>query len=538
MWTLLLFPSAFRHASFNSLSRLSRSALRFSSTSSNLSAYPPTGRTYANAIKLLDTLQSNQTITSAISSTPHDMNATAIPEMLEWTRKAGYEPSDFAKHGLKFIHVAGTKGKGSVCIMAENILLNFRNTQQNSLLGKIGLYTSPHLIHVRERIRIDGSPISEAMFTRYFFEIWDRISSANARDGISKWKLPGYFRYLTLMAFHTFIQEGVGCAILECGIGGEYDSTNIIPSDAVSVCGITRLDIDHTGMLGDTLESIAWHKAGIMKGGVSAYTVEQAPDAQAVLNKRALEKGVQLTVVPENPSLKEVSLALEGSYQKQNASLAIALASDYLESQKIVTRETGGLSPGDLHALETVSWPGRCQLLREGNIEWYLDGAHTHESIVSTATWFGRKLSTACEKGEKPQLVLIFNQEGDRDAIVLLRTLLLELETRVTGFIGFDYAAFCTNQVWEKNLGNAMLNLKSQRQLGEAYRELTTGGVVCDPLACVEEAVGVARVVGRDSDRVMVLVTGSLHLVGGVLEIVDVQSKEAEQEAEAERGAE
>ncbi|KAK0128015.1 Folylpolyglutamate synthetase [Cadophora gregata] len=390
MASFLLLPSSLRHVSFFHPRACPLLKLRFSST-----AHMAEQRTYAEAIKLLDSLQSNRAVVSSISSTPSDMNLNAIPEMLEWTRKAGYQPKDLAARGLKYIHVAGTKGKGSVSVMVENILLQYwRSKSRPEALGRIGLYTSPHLIHVRERIRIDGLPISEALFTRYFYELWDRFSLAE--EGPDSETKPGYFRYLTLLAFHTFIQEGVGTAIIECGIGGEYDSTNILPQEAVTACAVTSLGIDHKGMLGETVEEIAWHKGGIMKAGVPAFSSEQIPEAQAVLEERASEKGVEFTVVERSSALEDLKLGLEGDFQKDNASLAITVAALHLKTLGVTEVTTSTELPEQfITGLETVRWPARCQYLIDGTTEWLIDGAHTLESIASTAAWFLEKHTSA-----------------------------------------------------------------------------------------------------------------------------------------------
>ncbi|PVH86510.1 FolC bifunctional protein [Cadophora sp. DSE1049] len=478
-------------------------------------------RTYAEAIKLLDSLQSNRTIVSSISTTPSDMNLNAIPEMLEWTRKAGYQPKDLAAPGLKYIHVAGTKGKGSVSVMVENILLQYwRSKSKPEALGRIGLYTSPHLIHVRERIRIDGSPISEALFTRYFYELWDRFSLAgNGPDSETR---PGYFRYLTLLAFHTFVQEGVGTAIVECGIGGEYDSTNILPAEAISTCAITSLGIDHKGMLGETIEEIAWHKGGIMKAGVPAFSSEQIPTAQAVLENRAVEKGADLTVVERSPVLEELKLGLEGDFQKDNASLAIAVAASHLKTLGVTEVITSTSLPHHfITGLETAFWPARCQYLIDGTTEWLIDGAHTHESIASTAAWFQEKYTSARASSRPPTAtMLIFNQQ-DRDARALLTHLITmrHMKGRI-----FTYAAFCTNRAFKvpERSGEEVVDIdvKLQEGLAKTYMSIDS-----NPLnmvyGSVEEAVELAYKVSEGDERVLVLVTGSLHLAGAVLEVLE-----------------
>jgi folylpolyglutamate synthase len=224
------------------------------------------------------------------------------------------------------------------------------------------------------------------MFAKYFFEVWDRLSSTG--DG-SK---PVYFRFLTLMAYHSFLQEGVDSAVIECGIGGEYDSTNIISSPTVTA--VTALSIDHVAMLGETLPEIAWHKAGIFKSGAFAFTVPQPDPAMKVLRERAQEKGVELHVVEKYPAIEngDIKLGLEGDFQKANASLAVAVAATHLRSigvNNLPDPDTDQQLPPEFsHGLEQVKWPGRCDLRHEGPMSWCLDGAHTLDSVKVAGQWF------------------------------------------------------------------------------------------------------------------------------------------------------
>lgn len=239
-------------------------------------------------------------------------------------------------NALNVIHITGTKGKGSTSAFVERICRErfiekgyFGNDGVSKLRNKeeegdddvvsggdeewyggigtflspsfparspgsagmtdgvpsTGLYTSPHLCAVRERIRINGKPIPEHLFAKFFFEVWERLdgytpsASAPSPSGLPEEHLshlarhPVYFRFLTLLAFHTFLATKTRLTVLEVGMGGTYDSTNVVPKPLV--CGVTALGLDHTFMLGDTIEEIARNKGGIYKKGVKCYSVAQ-----------------------------------------------------------------------------------------------------------------------------------------------------------------------------------------------------------------------------------------------------------------------
>jgi folylpolyglutamate synthase len=287
------------------------------------------------------------------------------------------------------VHVAGTKGKGSTCAYVDSILARYRKS--HDLPKKVGLFTSPHLIAVRERIRINSAPLSAALFTKYFFEVWDRLEAAAAATG--PFEKPVYFRYLTLMSYHVFLQEGVDAAIYEVGVGGEYDSTNIV--DRPTVTGISSLGIDHTFTLGETIDKIAWHKAGIQKAGVPSYTVRQPPEAMEVVEHRAMERGVKsLRVVDLDPRLMSVNIKPAADFQRGNASLAICLAETVLKKLDPNFKTSPDALPKEfVDALEQVVWRGRCETKVDGNVTWYLDGAHTADSIKVATKWFSDEVS-------------------------------------------------------------------------------------------------------------------------------------------------
>ncbi|KAL8921678.1 MAG: hypothetical protein Q9208_005607 [Pyrenodesmia sp. 3 TL-2023] len=502
-------------------------------------------RSYGDAVAALNTLQTNSAVIDSIRKAGTSLNTQAIPEMIEWCRRAGYEPADFDK--LNAIHVAGTKGKGSTSAFASSILCQFlpSPTQSHPLVKKVGLYTSPHLRFIRERIRINNEPLSEETFARYFFETWDRLEgSARSRgEPTDKSAKPSYFRFLTLMAFHTYISEGVDTAIIECGIGGEYDSTNIIISPCVT--GITSLGIDHTQLLGNTIEEIAWHKAGIMKAGAPAYTVAQPVAALDVLFKRAKEKSVSLSIVQEHHSLKTLKLGLEAPFQHTNASLAINLVSTYLQTHHGTNQHCPTISPTSLpiefqRGCEEVRWPGRCEIRREKGIAWHIDAGHTLESIRLAASWFASCVSPSSTRHPRPPpnrpRVLLFNQQT-RDAPALARalhsTLVTSLGTSLDTVNPFTHAVFCTNLTYKGNgyrpdlvamnsNQGKVAALEVQKELRDTWLQLG-GATEVEVKGTIEEAVRWVRdVAAKDgSEEVEVLVTGSVHLVGGFLEVLE-----------------
>ncbi|KAF2148705.1 putative tetrahydrofolylpolyglutamate synthase [Myriangium duriaei CBS 260.36] len=513
-------------------------------------------RDYAAAVQALNTLQTNFQIVDAIRKSGRGVNANAIPEMIEWCRRAGYEPSDLNK--LNAIHVAGTKGKGSTSAFISSILNQYRNAGSGSPT-KVGLYTSPHLRFVRERIQINGEPLSEELFAKYFFETWDRLEAAAKAAGhanpSSPETKPVYFRFLTLMAFHCYVSEGIDAAVIECGIGGEYDSTNILVQPWVSA--VTSLGIDHVAMLGDTVESIAWHKAGVFKPGVPAFSAPQPDAAVEVLTKRAIERGTQLKVVPRIKALDNIKLGLAGDFQQTNASVAVAAAAAYL-------RKAGHSSiPEDIEAssslpnhfrkgLEQVRLGGRCETRIDAHskLTWFIDGGHTLDSIEMAGRWFGAQISASAGQSStlSPTRVLIFNQQS-RDAKSLAKKLHSTLVAALNKQQPFTHVIFCTNTTYRdtgfrpdltsmNTNSQDVAQLSVQNALAETWQEINPEADV-KVVRTIEEAVELARGVAgkrfgwRAEMDVKVLVTGSLHLVGGLIEVLE---GEAEKRVAAQAG--
>ncbi|MCJ1224747.1 Folylpolyglutamate synthetase [Toensbergia leucococca] len=503
-------------------------------------------RTYSDAVAALNTLQTNFAVIDAFRKSGGNANAQAIPETIEWCRRIGYEPSDFDR--IKPIHIAGTKGKGSTSAFISSILTQYlpSPSQPKPLFHKIGLYTSPHLRFVRERIQINNQPLSEEIFARYFFEVWDRLEDSARSAGLptDTSAKPAYFRFLTLMAFHTYISEDVDTAVIECGIGGEYDTTNILVSPTVT--GITNLGIDHTSMLGNTIEEIAWHKAGIFKPSAPAYTVQQLPQAMPILHQRALEKSTSLRVASPSPEFSTIKLGLAASFQYINASLATEIVAAHLSILGHST-STSPLPPEFIRGLQQVHWPGRCDIRRESNIVWHLDGGHTLESIKVAAKWFAEQIprpedsiNNSSIKNNLPPTrprVLVFNQQT-RDAGALAQALHTTLVQALGAQRPFTHAVFCTNVTFKNggykpdlvslNTNSAAVGeLSVQRGLARTWEDIDAGTEV-KVLGTIEEAVGWVREVAaeeKEEGEVMVLCTGSVHLIGGMLEVLETGGK-------------
>jgi len=457
------------------------------------------------------------------------------------------QPADFDQ--LNPIHIAGTKGKGSTSSFVSSILAQYLPSKASihaeRLPSSVGLYTSPHLRFVRERIQINNEPMSEEVFAKYFFEVWDRLEEAAAKAGHQDPKStetkPVYFRFLTLMALHSYMQEKVGTAVLECGIGGEYDSTNILIKP--SATGVTSLGIDHTAMLGDTIESIAWHKAGVFKEGVPAFTAPQPESALKVLHERAQDRKTELVEVPRYTALSQIKLGLHGEFQKINASVAIAICASHLQklgySGLPDPRDKDAVLPAEFIAgLEQVRLGGRCEVRPDAHqqgLTWYVDGGHTLESIEMAATWFASTAAQSQSKAQRKTRILIFNQQT-RDAASLARKLHDTLASALNDKHPFKHAIFCTNTTYKDAGFKADLvsintnksdvdTLKVQKELAGSWDSIDPDASV-HVLSTIEEALSKARELAPE-DQVEVLVTGSLHLVGGVIEVLESEGESA-----------
>ncbi|CAK8672094.1 unnamed protein product [Clavelina lepadiformis] len=382
-----------------------------------------------------------------------DYNGTRIMLMKELLRNIDVTEKDLNK--MNVIHVAGSKGKGSTCTFVESIL------QHHGV--RTGLLTSPHVIENRERFHIDGKPISAELFGNYFWEVCDRLGKFDNLQDV----VPSYFWFLNMLGFYIFKHEKVDAVILEVGIGGAYDSTNVV--NQPTVCGITSLALEHTDDLGKSMKMIAWHKAGILKRNAPAFVVPQTPECMSVIQRKAEEVGTVVKVVPSltdywnDDDLIDLKLGLPGEHQTTNASLALQLSHYWLSRHQNDTGNRQELTYFNLQGSNSHALPfhisklakkalsserhllGRAEKIKCGSVTFYFDGAHTAESIKLAANWFREEaekeaalLDVPCEK------VLVFNVSGERDATSFLKLLQP---------INFSGAIFTTNDTsLKKNL--------------------------------------------------------------------------------------
>ncbi|EPY49379.1 folylpolyglutamate synthase [Schizosaccharomyces cryophilus OY26] len=500
--------------------RTARKYLNFRLGQSNMSTNQ---RTFDDAIERLNSLQSNAKVLEMLRNRGKVPNDQSMIEMKEYLNRIGYQTSDLNR--LNVIHVAGTKGKGSTCAFTSSILLEIQKKYPDIAPKCIGMYTSPHLRSVCERIQLNGKPVSKELFTKYFFQMWDRLEATASES--SNPEKPMYFRFLTLLAWHIFLSEGVDAAIIEVGIGGEYDSTNLIEQPIATA--VTSLGLDHTALLGSSIAEIAWQKAGIYKSSATALTCNQVPEALPVLEQRANERHTSLRVIKAPLELKEEMIGLSGAHQLSNAALAIAMVGEYIH-------KTGHSGPANLlkdpcvlNGLRDVKWPGRCQLETIHGIQWCFDGAHTQESLEATGAWLASRRQHFQDAKAR---VLVFNQQSRDDPIALIQAFLKGYESSGKD-IPFTHAIFSTNITWKNATYNPELlsvntvtdnrpALHVQEALATWWNKNRSSLNDTTKVApTVEEAIEMVHNIKEESQSTFVCVTGSLHLTGGVFVVLD-----------------
>ncbi|VDM96665.1 unnamed protein product [Thelazia callipaeda] len=478
---------------------------------------------YEESIKRLNGLQSNAKV---IQFGARKKGVELEKKLLEtqwYLEKCNIQLEEIDQRNV--IHVTGTKGKGSTCAFTESILrqLGFKTGFYRFIFPT---YSSPHLIHHRERIRINGDPISESQFVFHFKHIYNCLEKAVMESKGDK-SMPGFFQFLTILAFHVFIEEKVDVAIIEVGIGGRYDCTNVIRNPVVS--GVTVLDYDHMSLLGNTLKLIAWQKGGIFKSGSVAIVSKQSDDAMVIFRNLADYKNCVLRVAPEFSAYgwpdNGVQCGISGAHQQINISLALQLAkisADFFKHHDDVATSESEILPGFvvpqqfLDGIRLCNWPGRCQIVKRESITYYLDGAHTPKSLQCCIDWFTEEMGKLSSSEQSyPYRVLLFNCSKGRS----YRSFLCKLDN-----CGFNLALFCPNLLHSMN---------NQLSHGAEYKyplhRVHASYWRCFAVAAGEDYESVSEALHRIEDLkdsvhkdIVVLVTGSLHLVGCVLAFLKV----------------
>ena len=294
------------------------------------------------------------------------------------------------QEGIKIIHVAGTNGKGSVCAYLNAMLLAGGK--------KTGLFTSPHLVRINERFQINGEDVSDEQFLDAFLKV-EKAAKEYEAEGEGH---PSYFETLFLMGMLIFKEAGVEYLVMETGLGGRLDATNVVEKPLA--CIITSISRDHTEYLGDTLEAIAGEKAGIIKAGVPVISDASQPGPASVIAAKAKEmgspawpmepsfyemktqsrEGITFTFAYPGGEKAELAIPYVAKYQMMNASLAfytMHILQDVHDIPKNVLAE----------GLSKIKWPCRMEMAAPGVI---IDGAHNEDGIaqfVSTAGYFAKE---------------------------------------------------------------------------------------------------------------------------------------------------
>ena len=414
-------------------------------------------RRYPDALKFLDAFTDYERMASVYA--PGDYNLERMRRLL---CALGNPERAFLS-----LHIAGTKGKGSTAHLTEAIL--------REAGYRTGLYTSPHLVDMRERIRLDGKPIREADFTRVLARMEPELRRLR----------PTYFETMTAAAFVFFADRRVDYAVVEVGLGGRLDATNVITPAA---CAITTIDYDHMDKLGNTLEAIAGEKAGILKPGVPAVSSPQAPAARRVLEARGAIEFPRFRVLSSGGDVlkftaegRRYEMPVLGEHQAANAATALAL----------VARSGARVSPQDARrALRTIRLPGRVERVgRRPTV--IVDAAHNPVSA--------RALAAALAAVPRRRLVLVFGASADKDYRAMLRTLLPSADLAILTKAAHPRAA-----------------APSDLMAAAKGRPAVAAGSVARALALARKAAG-----PEDA----IVVTGSFYVAGEALALLSRRSK-------------
>lgn len=386
---------------------------------------------------------------------------------------------------ISTVHIAGTKGKGSTATMLAKMLESNGYT--------VGLYTSPHLVHLHERIVVNSEMISDSDMLKLLNRVYAPV------EKLSKTDAPTFFEIMTALAFMHFADKNVDIAVIETGLGGRLDSTNVIEPQVV---GITSLSIDHKLQLGDTLDHIAMEKAGVLKKGIPAVTVQQDPIAMSVLKEQALAVKAPLSVTgtdidfsyrfetsrehgphtricltTSTSKFEHLRVPLHGKHQAINCGLALAL----LDKLRSAGYEIDIDKAAD--GLHQVTLAGRMEMICE-DPRIMIDGAHNAASVRALIHAIGQNIPY-------DSMVVIFGCNCDKD----ISGMLTQLQ------YGADKVIFTRS---------SSPKAVSPQDLADAYSEIC--GKMCQISSSLGEALQLAHsAVGRED---LICITGSFYLIG------------------------
>jgi dihydrofolate synthase/folylpolyglutamate synthase len=389
---------------------------------------------------------------------------------------------------FRSIHVAGTKGKGSICSFASSIL--------KEAGYKVGLFTSPHLVNVRERIKVNGEAISKADFSSVINRLKEHAGQSNPKEFT-------FFELLTLAAILYFSEKKVDYAVFEVGLGGRLDATNIIDAE---ICGISPISYDHTNILGGTIEAITGEKAAIIKRGARCVSSPQRDAALSILKDKCLQEEAPLSLVGKDITLgitrlerdgssfnvrgkkrryKDCRINMPGHFQPVNCATAIGICEELLTSE--------GLTEGAVKkGIESAFLPGRLEIIsREPLI--VIDGAQNEESAQCLKESIERIF-------RRKRLVLILGLSKDKDIKGVCRQL--------------------TSLADEVILTKASVERAADPLLVRGYIKGKPAKVTRD----TKEALGIAfSKAGKDD---MILATGSFYVIAEIRKLIGCHSRE------------
>jgi len=373
---------------------------------------------------------------------------------------------------LRFIHVAGTNGKGSTCAMLEGIY--------RAAGLRVGLFTSPHLVSFAERIQVDRRLIGESEVARLV-----QSMRALLRGGDFRRAPPTFFEVVTVMALDYFAAQRCDLVIWETGMGGRLDATNIVtPLAGV----ITNIQLDHQKWLGETVPEIAREKAGIIKPGIPIITTAADPAALEVIAQTARSRQAPLTAVTGRDSeIRDYEIGLSGEHQRVNASLALAVVR--------VLRERIPVPDAAIRAgLKEVRWAGRLQKVeRAGGQTILLDGAHNPAGAQSLAAALPGLMPPGAAPAER-RPALILGTMRDK-----------------------DYAGIC--QILAPLAGKILLAPVGSARAAESGL-LAACCQAANPRAAVAPCENLAAAFDQAAGEKFIIVTGSIHFIGEAMELL------------------